>query len=137
MKLCRSASVKEGRWISGSNSLDLLKNVNEKLLPKVKSFLPADPSEKRIIKIEKGEEKSIIHSAEKVDVIFPVLHGTYGEDGTIQGLLEMAGLPYVGAGVLGSALGMDKVVKSKFLPIISCRLLNLLFLGEAKQIRKK
>lgn len=45
----------------------------------------------------------------EVDVVFPVLHGPYGEDGTIQGLLEMAGIPYVGAGVLGSALGMDKV----------------------------
>jgi len=47
---------------------------------------------------------------EQVDVVFPVLHGTFGEDGTIQGLLEMAGLPYVGAGVLGSALGMDKAM---------------------------
>jgi D-alanine-D-alanine ligase len=44
------------------------------------------------------------------DVVFPVLHGTFGEDGTIQGLLECAGLPYVGAGVLGSALGMDKQI---------------------------
>lgn len=44
-----------------------------------------------------------------LDVVFPVLHGPYGEDGTIQGLLELAGLPYVGAGVLGSALGMDKI----------------------------
>jgi len=43
-----------------------------------------------------------------VDVIFPVLHGTFGEDGTIQGLLDLAGIPYVGAGVLGSAAGMDK-----------------------------
>ena len=42
------------------------------------------------------------------DLVFPVLHGTFGEDGTIQGLLEVAGLPCVGAGVLGSALGMDK-----------------------------
>jgi len=45
-----------------------------------------------------------------VDVVFPVLHGTYGEDGTVQGLLELSGIPYVGAGVLGSAVGMDKVV---------------------------
>jgi len=45
-----------------------------------------------------------------VDVIFPVLHGPYGEDGTVQGLLELANVPYVGAGVLGSALGMDKAV---------------------------
>jgi D-alanine-D-alanine ligase len=51
-----------------------------------------------------------------VDIIFPVLHGTFGEDGTIQGLLELADLPYVGAGVLGSAVGMDKdIMKSLFL----------------------
>ena len=58
-----------------------------------------------------------------VDVVFPVLHGTFGEDGTIQGLLELADLPYVGAGVLGSAAGMDKdIMKSLFraagLPIV-------------------
>jgi D-alanine-D-alanine ligase len=51
-----------------------------------------------------------IHGLLEVDVVFPVLHGTFGEDGTIQGMLEMAGLPYVGCGVLGSACGMDKVV---------------------------
>ena len=49
----------------------------------------------------------------EVDVVFPVLHGTFGEDGTVQGLLEMADLPYVGAGVLGSALGMDKVARRR------------------------
>ena len=48
-----------------------------------------------------------------VDVIFPVLHGTFGEDGTIQGLLELADIPYVGAGVLGSAAGMDKDVMKR------------------------
>jgi len=58
-----------------------------------------------------------------VDVVFPVLHGPYGEDGTIQGLLEIADLPYVGAGVLGSALGMDKaamksVFKAHGLPVV-------------------
>src|SRR5580658_6906906 len=58
-----------------------------------------------------------------VDVIFPVLHGTFGEDGTIQGLFELADIAYVGAGVLGSAAGMDKdVMKSLFraagLPIV-------------------
>ncbi len=49
------------------------------------------------------------HGFPEVDVVFPVLHGPYGEDGTIQGLLELADIPYVGAGVMGSALGMDKV----------------------------
>jgi D-alanine-D-alanine ligase len=51
----------------------------------------------------------------RVDVVFPILHGTYGEDGTIQGLFELANLPYVGAGVLGSALGMDKDVMKRLL----------------------
>ena len=50
-----------------------------------------------------------------VDVVFPVLHGPYGEDGTIQGLLELAGVPYVGAGVLASAAGMDKEFTKKLL----------------------
>src|SRR3982750_3441401 len=57
------------------------------------------------------------------DVVFPVLHGTFGEDGTMQGLLELADLPYVGAGVLGSAVSMDKgmmkrVCKERMLPIV-------------------
>lgn len=50
-----------------------------------------------------------------IDVFFPVLHGTYGEDGTVQGLLELAGIPYVGAGVLGSAVGMDKDIQKRLL----------------------
>ena len=50
-------------------------------------------------------------SGASLDVLFPVLHGTFGEDGTVQGLIELAAVPYVGAGVLGSALGMDKVVQ--------------------------
>jgi len=59
------------------------------------------------------------------DIYFPVLHGPHGEDGTIQGLLEMAGVPYVGAGVLGSALGMDKsatksILRDQGLPVVPC-----------------
>src|SRR5205823_6633480 len=48
-----------------------------------------------------------------LDVLFPVLHGTFGEDGTVQGLFELAAVPYAGTGVLGSALGMDKVVQKR------------------------
>src|SRR5262245_53709713 len=48
-----------------------------------------------------------------IDVVFPVLHGTFGEDGTVQGLLDLADLPYVGAGVLGSAVSMDKEVMKR------------------------
>ena len=70
-----------------------------------------------------GQLRRAADRAINVDVIFPVLHGTFGEDGTIQGLFELADLPYVGAGVLGSAAGMDKdVMKSLFraagLPIV-------------------
>ena len=69
-------------------------------------------------------EPSAAVSGSGLDVVFPVLHGPYGEDGTVQGLLELAGVPYVGAGVLGSAVGMDKaVMKTLFaasgLPIVS------------------
>jgi D-alanine-D-alanine ligase len=77
-----------------------------------------------------------------VDIIFPVLHGTFGEDGTIQGLLELADLPYVGAGVLGSAAGMDKdVMKALFhatgLPIVKhVTVLRGDWAAEPKQIQK-
>src|SRR5439155_1684841 len=70
--------------------------------------LPADPTRHGLLPLGPGE-------ATPLDVVFPVLHGTYGEDGTIQGLLELADLPYVGAGVLASAAGMDKaIMKSVF-----------------------
>lgn len=77
-----------------------------------------------------------------VDVIFPVLHGTFGEDGTIQGLLELADIPYVGAGVLGSAAGMDKdIMKSLFIaagiPIVKhVTLLRGAWEKEAKKLQK-
>lgn len=63
-------------------------------------------------------------SIDRLDVLFPVLHGTFGEDGTIQGLLELADIPYVGSGVLGSAVGMDKDVQKRLLqaagiPVVS------------------
>ena len=77
-----------------------------------------------------------------VDIIFPVLHGTFGEDGTIQGLLELADIPYVGAGVLGSAAGMDKdVMKSLFiaagLPIVKhVTVLRTAWESEPKKVQK-
>ena len=77
-----------------------------------------------------------------VDVVFPVLHGTFGEDGTIQGLLELADLPYVGAGVLGSAAGMDKdVMKQLFrgsgLPIVKhVTILRREWQGERKRVQR-
>src|SRR5690625_356620 len=61
-----------------------------------------------IVTVDLEDGMSRLLSAEQVDVVLPLLHGPFGEDGTIQGLLEMAGLPYVGSGVLSSAVGMDK-----------------------------
>jgi D-alanine-D-alanine ligase len=74
--------------------------------------LPADPHRGGEL-LSLGEAAGDVLAA--VDVVFPVLHGPYGEDGTIQGLLEMAGVPYVGAGVLASAAGMDKEFTKKLL----------------------
>ena len=79
---------------------------------------PGEGSVTRAVTGRVGKLAELSH----VDVVFPVLHGTFGEDGTVQGLLELAGIPYVGAGVLASALAMDKiafkdVVRSHGLPI--------------------
>ncbi|MBY0286395.1 MAG: D-alanine--D-alanine ligase [Mycobacteriaceae bacterium] len=74
--------------------------------------LAADPGRRgELLSVGRGAPEVL----ETVDVVFPVLHGPYGEDGTIQGLLELAGVPYVGAGVLASASGMDKEFTKKLL----------------------
>ena len=74
--------------------------------------LLARPDADTIVAIERapGDEGRALMTGLTLDVVFPVLHGPYGEDGTIQGLLELANVPYVGAGVLASAVGMDKAV---------------------------
>lgn len=88
--------------------------------------LLASTQDPRLVRIEAGPAVSVSAlvptdapgnraAAGRPDVLFPVLHGTFGEDGTIQGLLELAGIPYVGAGVLGSAIGMDKDVMKRLL----------------------
>jgi D-alanine-D-alanine ligase len=96
---------KDGRWLVGVGAQKLLADVikNGKRV-----MLSADPSVAALVPLD---EKT--GGAFRVDVVFPVLHGTYGEDGTIQGLLDLAGLPYVGAGVLGSAVGMDKDIAKR------------------------
>ena len=74
--------------------------------------LPADPTAKGLVTVE---PRSGVQALETVDVVFPVLHGRFGEDGTIQGLFEMAGVPYVGPGVFASAAAMDKEYTKKLL----------------------
>ena len=89
--------TKEGCWISSGDPMDELENRSST----ENSGLPAPVADK------------LPANLGGVDVVFPVLHGPHGEDGTIQGMLEMAGVPYVGSGVLASAAGMDKVTMKK------------------------
>ena len=103
-------------------------------------LVPPVPSAESLVPFStRGGSASPIH----VDVIFPVLHGTFGEDGTIQGLLELADIPYVGAGVLGSAAGMDKDVMKKLfaasgLPIVKhVTILRSDWETDPKRARKK
>src|SRR5439155_8137791 len=72
--------------------------------------LAPDPTARELAVVDPREG---VRALGDVDVVFPVLHGLYGEDGTIQGLFEMAGVPYVGAGVFASAAGMDKEFTKK------------------------
>ena len=97
--------TRQGKWVSGEAVLEKLKARRSDGLTPV-CLLP-EPGNHTLYKIENHDHFSALA---ELDVIFPVLHGTLGEDGTIQGLLEMNGIAYVGAGVLGSALGMDKAV---------------------------
>ncbi len=97
---------KNGRWVVGDNLLQVMKAMDERRM--VHAILPADPTLKRLY--VQNEAQQFIAAAE-IDVIFPMVHGPLGEDGTLQGLLELMDLPYVGADVLGSAMAMDKTVQ--------------------------
>jgi D-alanine-D-alanine ligase len=108
--------TKDGRWLVGTGAVKMLPEV---LKSGARVMLPADPSAAALVAVGPSSGQPSV----MVDVMFPVLHGTFGEDGTVQGLLELAGLPYVGAGVLGSAVGMDKDVQKRLfeqagLPIV-------------------
>ena len=110
--------TKEGKWLAPAQSAQLLPAAVQPLLPSKTHTvtgdvaLLGDPSHKGLISLHNNEQPL---TGEKLDVVFPALHGTYGEDGTLQGLLEMADVPYVGCGVLASSCGMDKVtMKSLF-----------------------
>jgi D-alanine-D-alanine ligase len=113
--------TKEGRWIAGGDPLKALQSGRPEESQPV--ALLGDPSRRGLMRLEEAESNLGEASLGQVDVLFPVLHGTYGEDGTVQGLLELADVPYVGAGVLGSCLGMDKIAmkdvfRSYGLPVV-------------------
>ena len=96
--------TKDGHWLVGEGAAKLLPDI---LKTGRRVMLTADPTEAAIVPLDRGA------GAQRFDVIFPVMHGTFGEDGTIQGMLELADIPFVGAGVLGSAIGMDKDVSKR------------------------
>jgi len=100
--------TKEGHWLVGAGA--------QKMLPEVlkggqRVMMTADPTDAALVRLDGSG------GGQRIDVVFPVMHGTFGEDGTIQGLLDLAGLPFVGAGVLGSAIGMDKDVAKRLLQV--------------------
>ena len=105
------AITKEGNWLGPAAAAKLLPEKTQRLLSqqdlgtsKNDVAIIGDPSRQGLMKLN-----SDANSTQPLDVVFPVLHGTYGEDGTLQGLLEMASIPFVGCGTLASACGMDKV----------------------------
>lgn len=98
----------DGDWLVGENVLGAMiegdyRNLNPVVLMPI-------PTRKELYTINVTGQREILQRCTNLDVIFPVLHGTFGEDGTLQGLLELTDIAYVGAGVLGSSLGMDKGV---------------------------
>jgi D-alanine-D-alanine ligase len=101
--------TKNGRWLAGSSAQKLLPDV---LRDGQRVMLGADPGVGALVPLDNNQATNQA-AALHVDVVFPVLHGTYGEDGTVQGLLELADLPYVGSGVIGSAVGMDKDMQKR------------------------
>ena len=105
------AITKEGNWLGPGAATKLLPAETQRLLSMNATgdmnqdvAIIGDPSRNGLVRLDSGKQ-----SPERLDVVIPVLHGTYGEDGTIQGLFEMAAIPFVGCGTLASACGMDKV----------------------------
>jgi D-alanine-D-alanine ligase len=105
------AITTDGRWLLANEALAQLAGAVDALPAAFAAAgtpveLPSDPGRAQLVHLGAGSPLS-------VDVVLPLLHGPYGEDGTVQGLLELAGLPYVGSGVLGSAVAMDKVMMKR------------------------
>jgi D-alanine-D-alanine ligase len=98
----------DGRWLSGTDVIDCFNSGKmQQLFPVM--LLP-EPWHNQLYALRRIENETSFEPFAPVDVYFPVLHGTFGEDGTLQGLFEMADVAYVGAGVLGSSVGMDKAL---------------------------
>ena len=113
---------RDGRWYLQSDALKMLRQETPRLGALKRGRTPVSllphPDSRALVRVASGETNHARRDdalGRPLDVVFPILHGPYGEDGTVQGLLELAGIPYVGAGVLGSAIGMDKDVQKRLL----------------------
>lgn len=111
----------QGTWLTGEDVLGALSSGQTSHLKRA-AILP-DPACNGLNVVKESGRVTVLEQLSRLEVVFPVLHGTFGEDGTLQGLLEMADLAYVGAGVLGSALGMDKaafkdVMRAHNIPVL-------------------
>lgn len=123
--------ARDGRWVLESDSTSRLAITSSESLPEVDEsrasvVLTRAASSSELLVQDSG---SVPRTLGEVDVVFPLLHGPWGEDGTLQGLLEMAGVRYVGAGVLASAVGMDKhymkrLFASAGLPVLPCSVIT-------------
>jgi len=118
------AISKSGQWFSGAGVLEACEQGDLEGLDPV-TFLP-EPGNNMLYR---RKEDGVLEALINIDMVFPVLHGTFGEDGTLQGMFEMAEMPYVGAGVLASSVAMDKVLfkdvmKSWNIPIVDYVLLT-------------
>jgi len=112
----------EGLWWSGKDVISAFEKHTTEGLYRV--FLLPEPGAATLFKRETSDEIESIKPITELDVVFPVLHGTFGEDGTLQGFFEMADLAYAGAGVLGSSVGMDKgvfkdVMRANEIPVVN------------------
>lgn len=126
-QILQIAISKEGQWFSGPDALAALEKGDLSGLKPV-LFLP-DAGNRTLYTVSWQRKSARIEPLADVDVVFPVLHGTFGEDGTLQGFLEMADMAYVGAGVLGSAVGMDKglfksVMRANQIPVLDWLIFN-------------
>src|SRR6202521_4968011 len=117
---------RDGRWYLPSDAIAMLKEATPKLRALGRGGTPVSllphPEGRALVTTPTRNGRAPVAGGKRkpslpgpLDVVFPVLHGTYGEDGTVQGLLELAGIPYVGAGVLGSGGGMDKDAQKRIL----------------------
>lgn len=113
--------TRQGQWLTGENVLQAL--LDESFSNLHQAALLPDPTLSGLYQIQPAGAGFSMQHLTDLDVVFPVLHGTFGEDGTLQGMLEMANVAYVGAGVLSSSVGMDKalfkdVMRSHNIPIV-------------------